>query len=258
MISAVILTKNSEKYLDKLVSSLSFCDEIVFVDDNSTDGSLEKLGLKKIKTYKHKLISFAESRNFGMKKARGDWVFFIDSDELPDKKLKQEIVRVVEENKCDGFFVRRKDIFLGREMRHGGIGKKKLVRLARKDRAKWRRAVHEVLEVKGKVGELEGKLVHHHNRDLTSFIAGTDWYSTLHAKENASEGKKSSITKIIFFPPLKFLYIYILKLGFLDGVHGFMMAAILSSHGLIILTVIMIFLPGVFCQTEHQLEIVFR
>lgn len=230
MISAVVLTKNSEKYLKRLISGLGFCGEIILVDDNSTDGSVGSLVSSKVRVIKKELVSFAESKNVGMDAAKGDWIFFIDSDELPTGKLKKEIQKAVRENTYDGFYIKRKDIFLGRKMRYGDVGEKYLLRFVKKGKGEWSRAVHEILEVRGKVGKLDGFLMHYHDRSLLDFVSGIDRYSTLHAEENRKEGKRSSLFKIVIIPPIKFLNTYFFKLGFLDGTHGFIMAMISAFH----------------------------
>src|SRR3989337_253209 len=114
-LSAVILTKNEEKNIERCLKSLTFCDEIIIVDDYSEDKTLEKCQMfvfggrsnVKCQMFKRKLNgNFAEQRNFGLGKARGDWVLFIDSDEKVSKKLAEEIVEVTNNLRLySGFFL---------------------------------------------------------------------------------------------------------------------------------------------------------
>lgn len=118
----------------------------------------------------------------------------------------------------------------GKELKHGETGNVKLLRLAKRDAGLWVRAIHEIWEIKGRVGELKNPLLHYPHQTLREFIADIDWMSTLHAEENKKEGKRSDLFKIIFYPKLKFIDSWILKLGFLDGTPGFIVAIMMSLH----------------------------
>lgn len=234
MISAVVLTKNEEKNIRECLESLKWCDEVVIIDDYSEDKTAEIAKSLGARVYKRKLDdNFAGQRNFGLKKAKGDWVLFIDADERIMPALRAEITQLLGNSvtKYDGFYLKRRDFMWGRELRYGETGDVKLLRLAKKDAGQWRRAVHETWEVKDdKVGELKNPLLHYPHQTLREFIADVDRMSTLHAQENQKEGKRSNLLKIIIFPKLKFFDNWILKLGFLDGTAGFVVALIMSLH----------------------------
>lgn len=238
MISAVILTKNEEKNIEECIKSLSWCSEIIVVDDNSTDKTeviAERFGAK---VYKRKLDdNFAAQRNYGLEKSKGDWVLFVDADERVSKKLADEIIErtwVVEGVKKDrypaAFRVKRVDTLWGKRMKFGELGDISLVRLARRDTGKWKRQVHEYWNVKGLVKDLRNPLDHYPHPSLEEFINDIEFYSTLHAKALAESGERSSIIKVVFWPILKFIRNWILKLGFLDGTEGIVFALLMSFH----------------------------
>ncbi len=233
-ISAVVLTKNEERNIKKCMASLMWCSEIIVVDDYSTDGTLRIVKLfksKKVKVFRHKLDNnFAEQRNFGLKKAKNEWVLFLDADEVVPKELAEEIVNKLQTTNISGYCIRRRDYWMGKELRHGETANAKLLRLARKGSGKWNRAVHEEWRVKGEIGELNNPILHYPHNSIKEFLTDLNNYSTHHAEENIKEKKRFNFLFVIFHPVGKFFVNYILRLGFLDGTHGFVQAAFMSFH----------------------------
>lgn len=229
-VSCVILTKNEEKNIERCLKSVSWCDEIIIIDDFSTDRTLEIAG-KKAKIFKRHLQNdFSSQRNFGMLKAKNIWVFFLDADEVVSSELANEIKTLDEKTEHNGFYIRRKDIIWGKELQYGETGRVKLLRLAKKTAGKWERKVHEYWDVGGDKGELRNPILHFPHQNLREFIRDLDYFSTLHAGENRIEGKKESLLKVIFWPGLKFLDDFILKGGFIDQTQGFVTALMMSFH----------------------------
>lgn len=231
MISAVVLAKNEEKNIAECLRTLRWCDEIVVIDDYSQDKTAEIAKKFSARVYKRHLNdNFAAQRNFALKKTAGVWVLFVDADERVTEALAWQIKQKTENTKLNGFYIKRLDVVWGSVVRHGEAGSVWLLRLARRDAGRWKRAVHEVWEATGEIGQLEEPLFHHPHPTLHEFTKKLDWYSTLHAKENFAEGKKSSLWKIIFYPRLKFFQGWIFQRGFLDGMPGFMLAVMMSFH----------------------------
>ena len=245
MISAVVLTKNEEKNIAKCLATLRFCNEVIVVDEYSTDKTVEiarRYGARVFQ--RHLKEDFAAQRNFGLNKAKGparnashsdaggDWVLFVDSDERVTEALASEIKNetVKSKNEVEGFYIKRRDFVWGRELKHGEPGSVKLLRLAKKNAGLWKRAVHEVWDVQGKTQTLENPLTHFPHQTLREFMQDVDRYSNLHAKALQEEGVKSNLAKIIIWPVGKFKYNLIFKLGILDGTQGFVVAAMMSLH----------------------------
>jgi glycosyltransferase involved in cell wall biosynthesis len=247
-ISAVILTKNEEKNIEKCLKSLDFVNEIIIIDDFSIDKTIELVHkvLKVHKVYKvfeRKLEGdFAGQRNFGLEKASGDWVLFIDADETVSDELKQSIQTVVnneafDSKKYDAFYLKRRDFFWGKEMKFGELRKTRqmgLMRLMRKDSGKWLGDVHEVFHTAKNYGRLKGFIDHYPHPTLKEFINDINWYSTLRAKELLYHGTKANLFEIIFYPLIKFKLNYFIYLGFLDGPEGFVYAFMMSFHSFLV------------------------
>ena len=175
--------------------------------------------------------NFASQRNFGLSKVNSRWVLFLDADEEVGPALRSEILSTISrEGSCVGFCIKRVDFIFGREIRFGELKDAMFLRLARKTAGKWIREVHEQWEIVGRVGTLKEKLFHYPHQTLREFIGHVNFMSTIHAKSNFIEGKRSSIFKIIFWPIGKFINGWIFKLGFLDGEEGFIISLIMSFH----------------------------
>ena len=142
---------------------------------------------------KPNITDFALERNNLLKNAKTDWVLFLDSDE----KLSKPITNI--SNKCDGYILKRKNYFLGKY-----VGDDFLVRLGKKKFTTWKRAVHEIWDIKNTC-KLDNHIIHNTADNLADYLNKINNYSTLHAKANLKENKKSSIFKIIFFPIGKFV-----------------------------------------------------
>ena len=233
MISAIVLTRNSQERIQKCLGALIWCDEIVVVDDFSTDGTLDKI--KGAKVYQRKLDNdFAAQRNFGLSKSTHDWILFVDDDEIVNNKLVQEIKKVVKSGKYAGHFLSRRDYFFGRFLSHGETASVKFLRLARKNSGVWERRVHENWQVAGPVGQLVTPLDHFPHQTTSDFLSSINQYTTIDAIELQRQGKPFSILKTILFPPGKFVQNYFLRLGLLDGMVGLIMAFMMSFYSLVV------------------------
>ncbi len=247
MLSCVVLTKNEESNIKDCLESVSWCDEIIVIDDFSEDSTVEiakKLGAT---VFSRKLNDdFAAQRNFGLEKAsskgrstsgrKGDWVLFVDADERISKELAEEIRHALPKwENLSGFYLNRRDVMWGRELKYGETNIK-LLRIAKTGAGIWKRAVHEYWDIKPKgfddrIGEFHvGVIEHYPHQTISEFLSDISRYSTLHAQENMKEEKRSSILKILLWPKLKFLQNYVLKLGFLDGGPGLVSALMMSFH----------------------------
>jgi len=247
-ISAIVLSKNEEKNIQKCLEGLKWCDERIVIDDYSEDKTAELAKSRGVKVYKRKLDNnFAGQRNFGLKKAKGDWVLFVDADEIVSSSLSSEVVRRIRENKFDGFLIPRKEYFFGKALNCAdkaandwSFGPIKILRLAKKDSGIWKGAVHEVWDVKGKVGVLINPLFHDSFPDITTALKKINFYSGI-AAENVKKQKvkgflvrqladRDNITplQIIIYPLAKFLKDFFWQKGFLDGTMGLVYCLLMS------------------------------
>lgn len=239
MISAVILTKNEEKNILDCIESVLFCDEILIIDDNSTDKTVdfvEKLQNPKIHLLTHTLEDFASQRNFALSKAQGDWVLFVDADERVSDPLASEIssIQFPLSNDVQGFYIKREDIVWEKKLEYGEVGNMKLLRFGRKDAGIWEGKVHEVWKIKGKTGTLVHTLTHYPHTSVTEFLSKINSYSTLRAQELYTKKKKTNWFWILAYPKAKFIKNYIFLKGYKDGTAGFVHAVLMSFHSFLV------------------------
>jgi glycosyltransferase involved in cell wall biosynthesis len=236
MITAIVLTKNSENTLVKCINSLLFCSEIIIIDDYSSDTTLSILEKYKKKYKKLRIIrrnlnkDFSAQRNFGISKAKNSWILFIDSDEIVSPDLQKEISVAILNKDTHGYFLKRNDYFLGKKLKFGETAHNKFLRLAIKKKSKWERKVHELWKVKGTVKELKNPIIHNPDQDLKSFIDKINYYSDIVAQYRIEQGIEINFWQILFYPIAKFIKNYVIYLGFLDGTHGFVLAVLMSFH----------------------------
>lgn len=231
MISAVVLSKNEEENVKDCLEGLKWCDEIIVVDDNSEDktwGVARGMGAKVLTNSLNG--DFASQRNFALRQAQGEWVFFVDADERVEQELAEEIKEAIKDPSITGYLVKRKDFIFGRWLNHGETAGVKLLRLARKGAGRWARPVHEVWDIKGEIDELENPLLHYPHPTVEDFLQNINFYTDLRARQLYHQGAWAGVEAIILYPLGKFLLNYFLKLGFLDGMAGFLVASMMSFH----------------------------
>jgi glycosyltransferase involved in cell wall biosynthesis len=231
-ITAVILAKNEEVNIKECIKSVKFCDEILVIDDDSTDKTIEIAKSAGAKVIRHPLMGdYATQKNFALSKALNKWVLFVDADERVSDTLRDEIMNVVEipSNPYIGYRIKRHKYLWGKPVKYGD-SRDDLLRLGKRNAGKWMRRVHEYWEMPGRVGKLSGKILHYPHRTLKEYIDHVDFFSGLHAKNHYKEGTKSNIFKILFLPPAKFIQNYIIRLSVLDGTRGFLVSMMMSLH----------------------------
>ena len=176
------------------------------------------------------VADFAASRNRLLKTAKTEWVLFLDTDETVSPELHKAIVKV-----CAGsgtpaaYRLRRRTHFLGRVLKYGETGHARFVRLARRDWGTWQRPVHEVWVGEGQLGTLPG-YIDHAEPTLTEFVAKINRYSELEATYRHELGRRASLLHVALYPLGKFVWNYLFRLGFLDGIPGVIMAFLMSFH----------------------------
>lgn len=241
-ISAVVLYKDEEDTIDRCIRSLSWCDEVILVDDYSTGEKLIKIKelFPSVKVFKNHLNDdFAAQRNFGLTKSGGKWIFFMDADETVDDKLKSEILAVTDNNyksksEINCYFLRRTDNIFGKTLKHGETSGVKLLRLGKKGKGIWRGKVHEVWEIEGEKGLLKYPISHYPHPTISAFLKSINRYTDIRARNLYVMGNKINILLVIAYPFGKFIYNFIFRLGFLDGMQGFVVSIFMSFHSFLV------------------------
>jgi glycosyltransferase involved in cell wall biosynthesis len=232
-LSVVVITLNEEANLARTLASVDWADEIVVVDSGSTDRTREVAESFHAKFYVEPWKGFAAQKNSALAKATSDWVLSLDADEEVDPGLAEEIRSVLAANpSVTGFWVPRKNFFLGRWIKHGGFYPDPKLRLLRRGAGQFEdRPVHEDIRLDGATARLQNHLLHHAYPTLDSYIEHMNRYSSLGAEMVAAKGARGfSFLDIVVRPKLTFLYNYFLRLGFLDGREGLLLHAYHATY----------------------------
>lgn len=230
-ISAIILSHNSEKTLLQTIQSVAFCDEIIVIDDESFDNTATIAKKMKASVFTHPVNdNFSAQRNFGLTKAKNEWVLFVDSDEIVSVDLASEIQDAVRKAEVNGFYLKRLDVLWGRELQHGETDRVRLLRLGKIGKGKWLRPVHEVWNISGVVGTLNHPLHHFPHPNVAQFLTNINIYSTINARHLYSSRVSVNGSHIVLYPVAKFIQNYIFRKGFLDGMPGMLVAVMMSFH----------------------------
>jgi glycosyltransferase involved in cell wall biosynthesis len=233
-LSLILITKNEEKDLEKcLLSVKNLVNEIILVDSGSTDKTIEIARKYTDKIFHRKWDGFASQKQFAMDKATGPWVLNLDADECATPDLVEEIRGVLntpaETTGVNGFNVPFRHFFLGRQLKFGGVGGEKHIRLFRKQAARYgTKKIHEGISVDSPIKDLKNSIDHISYRDVQEYLQKCNFYTSLIATEKYQQGKRFHFWHHLRLP-WEFVSRYVLKLGFLDGQEGFIYA-LLSSY----------------------------
>jgi glycosyltransferase involved in cell wall biosynthesis len=237
-ISVVLATFNEEENIGKCLESVKkFADEIVVVDGSSEDETREiarKYKAKVIKTINRPM--FHTNKQMAIDAASGDWVLQLDADEQADSKLAEEIVKITKKrSKYAAFSIKRKNYFLGKWLRKGGQYPDPVIRFFKRGKAHLpQKSVHEQMEVEGKIGEIEGHLIHHTAPTFQRYLINSNRYTSLTAQNLSVQELKLNTVNTLNFLILKplgtFCNLYIRHKGFIDGLPGFIFALFSGLH----------------------------
>ena len=224
-LSAIIITKDEAANIGDCLDSLAFCDERIVVDAASSDGTMMIAKQKGARVATHGWKGFGPQKNYALSLASGEWVLSIDADERVTPELAQAIRAAIADPKADGYEIPRRSSFCGRMMRHSGWFPDRVLRLFRRDKGRFTDdVVHERVLCDGPVARLKEPLLHYPVARLEDAIRRIDHYSTLGAEQLAISNRKISAFSGVAHGIATFLRVYLLKLGFLDGAAGFMLA----------------------------------
>jgi len=219
-VTVVIPTRNEGAQIAECVGRLAWAAEVIVVDGGSTDETRERARAVGARVLDHPGPTIAHQRNAGIAAASHEWVFAVDADEWAGPELAQELSTTVARPAHEAYAVRRRNVFLGRIVRHAGWERDWVVRLFRRNRRFLERKLHESLEPVPDVGRLAAPLEHVPYRDLSHYLQKLDLYSGWAAEELAARGRRPRVTDLILRPPARFVRMYFLQLGILDGWRG--------------------------------------
>jgi len=230
LLSVAIVTLNEEQNLPRTLASVQWADEIIVVDSGSTDRTVEIARSFGAKVIARPWPGFAAQKNFAIAQCGGAWVLTLDADEELTPELQQEIRALLQSQPAaDAFYLRRRNLFLGRWVKHGGFYPDAKLRLFRRGAAQFEdRPVHETITFTGPTATLQGDLIHHAYLTLATYIEHMDRYSTLGAEILVSRGRTSRnplafVWNVVLVPAISFKWNYFFRGGFLDGREGLLL-----------------------------------
>lgn len=229
-ISGFVITKNEEASIRNCLMSLSFLDDVVVVDDFSSDGT-EKIckSFHNVRFFKNRFESFTAQKSFAMSLTKHEWVLEIDADEVVSEEMKQSILNLSESDfqRYNCFMFKRKNFFGKRWIRHGGFFPDYKGRLYNKSKGYWSKGrVHERFIADPPWKKLEGEILHYQSGNLKNYLLKQIRYAKLGAMDLHERNVKAKWYHYTLRPLYTFIYRYIVRLGFLDGFYGFTLACI--------------------------------
>jgi len=231
-LSVTIIAWNEEERLRACLDSVSWADEIVVVDAESTDKTVQLAREVTDRVWVRPWPGFAAQKNFALDQATGDWVLSLDADERVTPDLAGRIRAIVgDDGPADGYAIPRRNIFWGAWVRHGGLYPDYQLRLFRRGAGRFvADAVHESVRVGGRVETLAEPMLHQSYRDLEDFVRRSNRYSTLAAQDWLRRGRRASVPALIAKPLGRFFSMYIIQRGFLDGWRGLVLAVLYAEY----------------------------
>jgi glycosyltransferase involved in cell wall biosynthesis len=236
LLSVAIITLNEERNLARTLASVDFAGEIIVVDSGSTDRTVEIANSFGATVIRRDWPGFAAQKNYAISQCTGQWILSLDADEELSPELRTQLRFLLPTNPpADAYYLKRRNLFLDRWIKHGGFYPDSKLRLFRRSSANFansapfeERPVHETIVFNGVSSELDFDLIHHAYPTLHDYIEHMDRYSTLGAEILVAHGRisRSLIAfywNILIVPCLSFLKNFVIRLGFLDGREGLMM-----------------------------------
>ena len=224
-ITAIIPTLNEEIHIEAAIKSVDFADEIIVIDSFSTDNTVALAENYNVKIIKRKFDDFSSQKNFAIAQAKHDWIYILDADERVTTEVRTEILSAIENPKdYVGFYVRRSFYFCDKKVNYSGFQRDKVIRLFLKDFCKYSGLVHEKIVANGKVSFFKHKIDHFSYRNYDHYISKMNHYAAIRAKELHAKGRTVNFYHVMIKPAARFFIHYIIRLGFLDGYTGLLVA----------------------------------
>lgn len=231
-VSVTVITKNEEQEIRASLESVRWASEIVVVDSGSTDRTVEIAKEFTGRILQHDFVDFASQKNYANSQVSHDWILNLDADERCSPELAREIAQLPEKGP-EAYWILRRNQFQGRWIRHCGWYPDYKLRLYRRGAGQWQGKVHESVQIdKGNpVAKLDGTIEHYTYRNFDRYLRSVHQFSRLASEQMRENGRSAGIFDLVFRPPAAFVKKYILQMGFLDGIPGFVISA-MTAYGI--------------------------
>ena len=226
LISAIVPTYNEAASIRACLQSVRFADEILVVDSFSNDDTVAIARRMGARVVQREYGYSAQQKNWAIPQAAHEWILLVDADERVTPELQEEILGVVRGGPtADGYWIRRVNYFLGRPMRRCGWGSDRVIRLFRRDVSRYQdRKVHAEVDLPEPLPVLKYPLEHHTFRSFGQYWRKLELYSEWGAGQMHLEGRRARSVEVVLRPIGRFIKMYILRLGFLEGGHGLVLS----------------------------------
>lgn len=226
----VIAARDEAANIEACVSSVRWAREVIVVENDSSDDTVERATRAGATVVSHPFVTIGGQRNAAIERAVCEWILIVDADERATPALAEEIREVLSRlARHEAYRVPRRNFFLGREIRHGGWGRDRPVRLFRSTLRYNESRVHEHVETGGEVGDLKESLEHTPYVSLDDYFVKFDRYSRWWAEDRYERGKRAGAMAVVFRPPTRFLSMYLLRGGWMDGAAGAVLSCLAAA-----------------------------
>lgn len=232
MLSAVVLTRNEERNIEDCLRSLSWADQLLVLDSNSTDRTVDLAREAGASVEQRTFVNYADQRNAALDLVQADWVFFVDADERATPELASEVRSAIESSAIVGWWVPRRNLIWGKWIQHAGWYPDYQLRLLKRDSARYdlARPVHEVVVLDGQEGWLKNSLIHHNYDTFQQFLRKQDAYATFEAQILLEKGLRPRLHSLVLQPLREFWRRYVSLQGYKDGGHGFALSCLMAYY----------------------------
>jgi glycosyltransferase involved in cell wall biosynthesis len=229
-VTAVIAAHDESANIEACIASVDWATEVIVVENDSIDDTIDRARGAGATVISPKFTTIGVARNNAIERAKTQWVLVVDADERCTPELAAEIRQLIDKPaKYDAYRVPRRNFFLGKEIRHGGWGTDRPIRFFRRELRYNANQVHEHVVASGETGELGNALLHYTYTSLDQYFEKFNRYSRWWAEQNHARGRKGSAAPVVFKPPARFVSMYLLRGGFLDGAHGLVLACLAAA-----------------------------
>jgi glycosyltransferase involved in cell wall biosynthesis len=221
-LSVLVPTKNEEPNIRAVLESVRFAEEVVVVDSGSTDRTLAIARSIADRVLEHEYVNSAAQKNWAIPLLAHRWILIVDADERVTPALREEIERTLADPaRLDGYWIHRDNHFLGRPIHTAGWQRDKVLRFFDRTKGAYEPLhVHAEVVIRGRVGTLQNKLVHHTYRSLDQYFEKFGRYTRWSAEDLKARGVRASPMRLLVRPWLRFLRMYVLEGGFREGRAG--------------------------------------
>ncbi len=233
-ISVIVTTLDEQRTIARCLESVRGFGEILLVDSFSTDRTLEIASTFPVRVVQREYESAAKQKNWALGEVLYDWVLILDADEILPPTLRAEIEALPEPPPHEGYWIHRESDYLGRRIRHCGWQRDKVLRLFHRQAGAYEETeVHEEVVLRSKPGHLASRLQHNPYADVAHHLRKMRAYTTRGAHDFVNRGGRFAFFRMLVHPPFRFLRMYVLQAGILDGFQGLVLCT-LSAYGVML------------------------